>query len=63
MQKGVDLGFLMSPGEGAVTALAFYTPAEASSPTHLLSGAADGSVAVWAASGGWDCMKILKGHQ
>lgn len=63
VQKGIDLGPLMSPGEGAVTALAFFTPAGKLMPTHLLSGAADGSIAVWASSGGWDCLKVLKGHK
>jgi protein MAK11 len=43
-QNDKDLGFLMSPGEGAVTALAFFTPAGAYNPTHLLSGSADGSM-------------------
>jgi hypothetical protein len=43
-QGDKDLGFLMSPGEGAVTALAFFTPAAAYNPTHLLSGSADGSI-------------------
>ena len=62
-QTSADLGFLMSPGEGAVTAVAFFTPAHAGTPSHLLSGAADGSIAVWAAGGDWDCLKLLKGHK
>ena len=62
-QTSADLGFLMNPGEGAITALAFFTPGNAAAPTHLLSGAADGSIAVWAAGGSWDCMKLLKGHK
>ena len=39
-----DLGFLMSPGDGAVTAIAMYAPrgddGAPGRPTHLLSGAA-----------------------
>ena len=62
-QTSADLGFLMNPGEGAVTAVAFFTPAGAAAPTHLLSGAADGSIAVWGAGGDWDCLKLLKGHK
>ena len=42
-QGGKDLGFLVNPGEGAVTALAFHAPASAPA-THLLSGAADGTI-------------------
>ena len=48
-----DLGFLMSPGDGAVTAIAMYAPrgddGAPGRPTHLLSGAADGGVTVWSA--------------
>ncbi len=62
-QAGSDLGFLMNPGDGAVTAVEFYTPAGTSQPTHLLSGAADGSISVWGVGGAWDCLKILKGHK
>lgn len=54
----------MNPGEGAVTAIAFYTPLDASKgPTHLLSGSADGCIAVWAVENDWDCVKTLKGHK
>lgn len=63
LQAGKDLGFLMNPGDGAVTAVEFYTPAGTSQPTHLLSGAADGSISVWGAGGSWECMKVLKGHK
>jgi len=38
VQRGRDMGFLMNPGDGAVTALQFFTPAAAASPTHLLNG-------------------------
>lgn len=51
-----DLGFLMSPGEGAVTALHFFVPAGAYNPTHLLSGGgpcmAAGGSASWVGAGG-----------
>ena len=64
MQASKDLGFLMNPGEGAVTAIAFYTPLDASKgPTHLLSGSADGCIAVWAVESDWDCVKTLKRSQ
>ncbi|KAL4422432.1 hypothetical protein ABPG75_008629 [Micractinium tetrahymenae] len=63
LKNDKDLGFLMSPGEGAVTALAFFTPAAAYSPTHMLSGSADGSLSVWAAGGGWESMKTMRGHR
>jgi protein MAK11 len=63
LQAGKDLGFLMNPGDGAVTAVEFYTPAGTSQPTHLLSGAADGSISVWGAGGSWECLKVLKGHK
>ena len=63
-QASKDLGFLMNPGEGAVTAVAFYTPLDSSQgPTHLLSGSADGCIAVWAVESDWDCVKTLKGHK
>ena len=64
MQASKDLGFLMNPGEGAGTAIAFYTPLEGSGgPTHLLSGSADGCIAVWDVASDWDCVKTLKGHK
>lgn len=63
-QASKDLGFLMNPGEGAVTAVAFYTPLSSpKGPSHLLSGSADGCVAVWAVESDWDCVKTLKGHK
>lgn len=47
-----------------MTAVAFYTPLEGSGgPTHLLSGSADGCIAVWAVESDWDCVKTLKGHK
>ena len=61
-QNGRDLGFLMNPGDGAVTAITFYTPRASGMPTHLLNGSADGSISVWAAPT-WDCLKTLIGHK
>jgi hypothetical protein len=58
-----DLGFLMNPGEGAVTALSFFTPPGRYAPSHLLAGCSDGSVSVWRAGGGWECLKSLRGHR
>lgn len=53
----------MNPAEGAVTAAAFYTPPGSYAPSHLLSGSADGAVSVWAAGGGWEAMKTMRGHR
>ena len=61
-QAHADLGFLMSPGNGAVSALAFSTPPGAGAPSHLLSGTADGGIAVWTAGGEWDCLKTMGDH-
>ena len=69
-QNHADLGFLMSPGDGAVTALALYAPPDAAggaggarlAPTHMLSGAADGSVTVWSAGKDWAELKTLTDH-
>ncbi|KAK9816721.1 hypothetical protein WJX72_004220 [[Myrmecia] bisecta] len=63
LQAGTDLGFLMSPGDGAVTAVKFYTPRATAAPTHLFSGSADGGLSIWKAGGGWECLKTLKGHR
>ncbi|GAB4814604.1 hypothetical protein N2152v2_001650 [Parachlorella kessleri] len=63
LKNDKDLSFLMNPGEGAITALEFFVPEGAYSPTHLLSGSADGSVSVWSVGGGWECMKTMKGHR
>lgn len=57
-----DLGFLMSPGDGAVSALAFYTPPGGGPPSHLLSGSSDGGIAIWNAGGEWDCLKTMTEH-
>lgn len=62
-QTNTDMGFLMSPGDGAVSAVRFFAPALGAAPSHLLSGSADGSVSIWAASADWDCLKTLPGHK
>ena len=58
-----DLGFLMNPGEGAVTALAFFTPSGSFLPSHMLTGSSDGTLSIWIAGQGWQCMKTLRGHR
>ena len=58
-----DLGFLVNPGVGAITAMEFFTPKDAFRPTHLLAGCADGTLTVWSVSEGWQCMKTLRGHR
>lgn len=63
LQTDVDLGFLMSPGDGAVSALAFHSPDLKRPPSHLFSGAADGSLSVWQAGGEWICLKTFHGHK
>jgi WD40 repeat protein len=63
LQHNKDLGFLMNPGEGAVPCVQLYTPPGAHQPTHMFSGSADGSIAVWMAGGGWEHLKLLKGHK
>ncbi|KAL4529681.1 hypothetical protein Ndes2437B_g08753 [Nannochloris sp. 'desiccata'] len=63
LKSDKDLGFLMNPGEGAVSSLVFFTPKEGYSPTHLLAGCSDGTISVWRAGGGWECMRTLRGHR
>ena len=63
LKHGKDLGFLVNPGVGAITAMSFYTPVGAFRPTHLLAGCHDGSVTVWSVADGWQCMKTLRGHR
>jgi protein MAK11 len=58
-----DLGFLVNPGVGAITAMEFFTPKDAFRPTHLLAGCADGTLSVWSVGDGWQCMKTLRGHR
>jgi WD40 repeat protein len=62
VQRGRDLGFLVNPGQGAVTAVALFAPPARAAPTHLLSGGADGGVAVWRAGGAWEHLKLMRGH-
>jgi len=63
--RHVDLGFLMSPGDGAVTSLALYSPPNPEDsnnplpPTHLVSGSADGGISVWSAGKEWECLKTM----
>lgn len=63
LKHGKDLGFLVNPGEGAITALTFFTPKNAFYPTHLLAGCTDGTLSIWVAGQGWQCMKTLRGHR
>ena len=55
----------MSPGDGAVTSLALYSPAPSEDsapplpPTHLVSGSADGGISVWSAGKDWECLKTM----
>jgi WD40 repeat protein len=74
MRLGKDLGYLMNPGQGAVTALSFFTPNNDNSnnnpqqplyyaPTHLLAGSEDGQLSVWQAGGTWELLKVIKGHK
>mmetsp|Transcript_2944 Transcript_2944/g.6452 ORF Transcript_2944/g.6452 Transcript_2944/m.6452 type:complete len:445 (-) Transcript_2944:128-1462(-) len=58
-----DLGFLMNPADGAVPCVQFFTPQQAHSPTHMFSGSADGAISVWQAGGGWEHLKIMRGHK
>lgn len=63
MKNDKDLGFLMNPGEGAVSSLVLFTPSGGYNPTHLLAGCTDGTISVWRAGGGWECMRTLRGHR
>ena len=58
LQSQKDLGFLLNPGEGPISAVALYVPVGAATPTHLFSGGADGTLAVWSAGHSWDCLKV-----
>lgn len=62
LKTNKDLGFLINPGQGPVSALSFFTPPTEYSPTHLLAGCADGTVSVWR-TGVWESLKTLKGHR
>lgn len=46
-----------------MSSLVFFTPKEGYSPTHLLAGCSDGTISVWRAGGGWECMRTLRGHR
>lgn len=63
MQVGKDLGFMMNPGDGAITCVKFFTPPGSARPSHLLSGSDDGSIAIWSAGGEWEALKLLRGHK
>mmetsp|Transcript_38248 Transcript_38248/g.108128 ORF Transcript_38248/g.108128 Transcript_38248/m.108128 type:complete len:206 (-) Transcript_38248:906-1523(-) len=63
LNSGADLGFLMQPGQGAITCLESFTPEGLTTPTHLLSGGEDGVVNSWEAGGSWDHLSSLKGHK
>ena len=47
LQLARDIGFLMNPGDGAVTALDFHVPVAGGPPSHLLNGSSDGTLSVW----------------
>ncbi|KAL6765140.1 WD40-repeat-containing domain protein [Haematococcus lacustris] len=64
MKHDQDLGFLMNPGEGAVPCLQFFCPqGPGAAPSHMLSGSADGSIAIWQAGCNWQHLKQMKGHK
>jgi WD40 repeat protein len=54
---------MMNPGDGAIPCLQFYTPPGAQNPSHLFSGSDDGSIAIWKAGGGWEHLKLMRGHK
>lgn len=58
LQSQKDLGFVLNPGEGPISAVALYVPAGAAAPTHMFSGGAEGTLAVWSAGRTWDCLKV-----
>lgn len=61
LQHGKDAGFLMNPGDGAVPCIQFFCPPSGTGgPSHMLSGSADGSIAVWQAGGRWEHLKLMK---
>lgn len=57
------MGFLVNPGQGAVTAVQLFAPAGHTDPINLLSAAEDGSIHVWKVGGGWHHMRSLRGHK
>ena len=55
---------MLSPGRGGVYAAAlFSTQPHSSQATHLLSGAADGSLTMWQAGQDWTVLKNMTGHR
>ncbi|GFR40822.1 hypothetical protein Agub_g1445, partial [Astrephomene gubernaculifera] len=62
MKAERDLGVLMNPGDGAVPCLEFYTPEGRSSPSHMLSGSADGGISIWSCRD-WEHLKVMRGHK
>lgn len=63
IQHRKDLGFLVNPGLGAITALAFVCQGAGAPASHLLSGSADGSIMLWRACKTWDALKPMRGHK
>ena len=47
MYNNKDVGFLVNPGRGAVTALEFFTPFGQTQPANMLSGSQDGQMHIW----------------
>eukprot|EP00878_Enallax_costatus_P038053 GHUV01043191.1.p1 GENE.GHUV01043191.1~~GHUV01043191.1.p1 ORF type:complete len:211 (+),score=21.62 GHUV01043191.1:406-1038(+) len=54
---------MMNPGDGAIPCLQFYTPQGSQNPSYLFSGSDDGSIAIWKAGGGWEHLKLMRGHK
>ena len=63
LQHNKDLGFLINPGDGAITCVQLFTPPGTTRPSHMFSGSADGSIAIWKAGGDWEHLKLMKGHK
>ncbi|GLC45171.1 hypothetical protein PLESTB_000427800 [Pleodorina starrii] len=62
MKAERDLGVLMNPCDGAVPCLEFYTPEGRSTPSHMLSGSADGAINIWRCRD-WEHLKVMRGHR
>ena len=58
-----DLGFLVNPGQGAVTASVFHAAPGEVEPVNLVTGSQDGSIHVWHVGAGWEHMRALRGHR
>lgn len=63
MRSGKDLGYIVNSGRGGVTSLALFVPQGSYTPTHLISGSDDGTVAIYQAGGSWELLKTMKGHK